>query len=68
MLIEESYLILVIIPPIEFIAIWFLRLLVKAYDQKTCCCCVKSLPNSTRKKTISAYKELYQGPEFDIEY
>ena len=59
MLIMQSYIILVILPPVEFLAMWFLRLLGKAWDQRKCCCCTKSMPMQTRKKTISAYKELY---------
>ena len=26
------------------------------------------MPRKTRQKTIHGYKELYQGPEFDIDY
>lgn len=63
----QSYIILIIIPPIEFVAIWLVRWVLKAYDQGRCCR-TKSLPSKSSKKTISAYKELYQGPHFDIEY
>ena len=62
-----SYIIIIIIPPIEFAAKLGLRYLLRVYDQKKCCC-PKNLPTETRKKSMSAYKDLYEGPEFDIDY
>ena len=67
-LVISSYSILVIFPPIEFAVLWLIRVLARSYDQRQLCCWSKQLPLKTRKKTISAYKNLYQGPEFDIEY
>ena len=66
-MIVTSFLIIIIEPPLEFLAFFFLRYLLKAYDQ---CKCFwpKRMPNKTKKKTISGYKALYEGPHFDIEY
>lgn len=66
-LIVFSFLIIVILPPFEFLALWALRWLLRAWDQRKCCC-PTYLADKTRKKTIKGYKELYEGPEFDIEY
>ena len=43
-LVLQSYMILIVIPPIEFAAVWFIRLLLRAYDQGKCCCRIVSLP------------------------
>ena len=56
-----------VIPPLEFAILYFFRYLMRAYDQKKCCV-PKLLPKSTRKKTFEAYKRLYEGPEFDMDY
>ena len=53
-------------PVVEFVALLALRCILRAWDQKKCCC-PRALPTSTQKKTIAAYKSLYEGPEFDIE-
>ena len=50
-LIISSYVIIIFMPIIEFVALWFLRYLLRAYDQKRCCCPL-SMPKKTRKKTI----------------
>jgi len=59
--------IIAVLPPIEFAFLWFIRYLLRAYDQKKCCCPV-NYPFKTRKKSIEAYKKLYAGPEFDMDY
>ena len=66
-LVVTSFLLIVILPPIEFLALWALRWLLRAWDQRSCCC-PHQLADKTRKKTIKGYKELYEGPTFDIEY
>ena len=62
-----SMLIMIVIPPLEYLLLYSLRWLIKAYDQSRCCC-PRGLPQKTRMKTIFGYLNLYEGPHFDIEY
>lgn len=66
-LIRNSYLIIIVVPPIEFIFLYMIRLILRCYDQSKCCC-PTSYPDSSKKRTIQAYKNLYEGEEFDIDY
>ena len=63
----SSFLIIAILPPIEFISIWLLGYILRAWDQSKFCC-ARHYPTKTKKKTILAYVALYEGPIFDIEY
>ena len=63
----SSMIIICILPPIEFISLWLLSYLLRAWDQNKLFCARQS-PFKTKTKTILAYVSLYQGKEFDIEY
>ena len=62
-----SFLIIIVMPPIEVIIELALFYLKRAWDQRKCCC-PSALPSKSRKKTVHDYKELYAGPVFDTEY
>ena len=59
-------LITAIFPPIELATLYLWLFVRRAYDQNRCC--PKKVPETTKKKTLNAYKDLYCGLEFDIHY
>ena len=62
-----SYLIIAIMPVIEFVIFCLVRCTLRAYDQKKCCC-PKLLPRKTSTKTLQDYKWTYEGELMDLEY
>ena len=65
-LIVSSYLVIIIVPALEYVGLLALRCLMRAWDQRKCCL-PRALPSLTRKSTIMGYKALYEGDDFDIE-
>lgn len=55
-----------IFPPLELFLLHLWVFVQRSYDQSRCC--GKRVPESTRKKTLKAYKDLYCGIVFDIHY
>ena len=66
-LVLSSFLIIILVPPIEFLCFWLLGYIFRALDQGKLCC-ARHYSAKTKKKTILDYVNLYEGPIFDIEY
>lgn len=49
-------------PIVEFLLFWFVRLIPRCLDQKSCC--PRSL-HRTNSRTVQDFVEIYSGPEFE---
>ena len=55
-----------IFPPLEAALLFFISFALRSYDQGLCCRKVRA--ESTKKKTLFAFINLYSGDEFEIYY